>query len=650
MLTFAYPWFLWGLLALAGPLLLHLLNRRQPQRLLFPSIRFLRRSQLPREGRRRLRDLLLLFLRLLLLALAVLLLARPRWQSAAVTTSEAGARRAVFVLDCSASMGGWDNLAEGKKLVADALADLTGWQVAFISYAQGVLHEEPLLPAPGAASSVLAGWQATALPGNPEDALRSALGMLADASSSRLYIVSDFQRGDWSSLYDLVASDVALRMLEVGSDAAENAGVTQVRGVELPNGRRRFLVTVRNYSQVTLQRTLTLRVGQERQSKELSLPPLRSQRVPMVFDGLAEGSQGVAELDGDGYALDDRYLFWVGRTPPAKALIVLPSAEGQDSQLEEFFVRQAMLAEQDDGLARFEVETVNSDLLFGVDFNAVQVIFLLGSVEALAPADLENLHSFLERGGVAMATPGASPAVAMRALRQASLYNGQLQGMLSGEGLGFGQVDPDSVLGELFADSADSDLFTFTVYRHHRLLADPSAQTMVSSLAGQPLLQEKILGSGRLYVFALGLSPSWSDLALSNSFLPLLRELCLAAVPADYGVLRLSCGDALPQMSTLFGEALVPGRPIDRSAPGLHRLGDWPVEINAPPRESMTERRNVADLRAALQQDESKHGNSGRWASEGQAENPPLELWRACAAMLALLMLSELLLRNAVKA
>ena len=74
MLTFAYPWFLWGLLALAGPLVLHLLNRRRPRQLVFPSIRFLRRSQLPREGRRRLRDLLLLLLRLLLIRLSVLVL------------------------------------------------------------------------------------------------------------------------------------------------------------------------------------------------------------------------------------------------------------------------------------------------------------------------------------------------------------------------------------------------------------------------------------------------------------------------------------------------------------------------------------------------------------------------------------------------
>ncbi len=651
MLTFAYPWFLWGLLALAGPLVLHLLNRRRPRQLVFPSIRFLRRSQLPREGRRRLRDLLLLLLRLLLLAAAVLLLARPRWQAEAEPVPDNAARHAVFVLDSSASMGGWDKLPRGRELVTEALADLSGWQVSYVSYAQGVLREDPLATAPGAHDAAMAAWSVTALPGNPDPALRRALALLAGAATGRLYIVSDFQQGDWSRVYDLVPSEVGLHMLDVGRDGVENAGVTMVRGVELPNGSSRFLVTVRNFSNVTLKRTLTVRVGQERQTKELDLPPLRSQRVPVVFSVAPDGSQAVAELDTDGYELDDRYLFWVGRTPPAKALVVLPPDDSADSRLDDFFVRQAMLAEQDDGLARFEVETVTTDLLFGVDFKAVQVIFLLGSVEMLTADDVDNLRAFLMRGGVAMATPGRSPAVAMRALRQTSLYSGQLQGMVAGEGLGIGKVESDSVLGELFAAGDESDLYTFVIFRHHRLVPDPSAQTVISSLAEQPLLQEKVIGAGRLYVFAMGFSPSWSDIALSNSFLPLLRELCLSAVPADYGVLRLSCGDALPQLTTLLGEAIASSRPIDSSVPGLHRLGDWPLEINAPVRESMTERRYAADVRAALQRDGTAAAGVGRATpgSGGMPARQPLALWRWLAVVMAAVMLVELLLRTALK-
>jgi len=79
MLSFTYPFFLWGLLALGAPLLLHLLNRKASRRLVFPSIRFLQISQLPREGRKRLRDWILLLCRMILFACLVVTLARPHW-------------------------------------------------------------------------------------------------------------------------------------------------------------------------------------------------------------------------------------------------------------------------------------------------------------------------------------------------------------------------------------------------------------------------------------------------------------------------------------------------------------------------------------------------------------------------------------------
>ena len=72
MIAFAHPWFLLGLAGLAVPVVLHLMNREIAVPLRFPSIRFIRVARLPQAGRRRLRDLLLLALRLLLLAAAIL--------------------------------------------------------------------------------------------------------------------------------------------------------------------------------------------------------------------------------------------------------------------------------------------------------------------------------------------------------------------------------------------------------------------------------------------------------------------------------------------------------------------------------------------------------------------------------------------------
>jgi hypothetical protein len=67
----------WGMLALAAPIVIHLLARRQSRTLAFPSLRFLQATRLAAIRRRALSDVLLLFVRLLVIATAVAAMAAP---------------------------------------------------------------------------------------------------------------------------------------------------------------------------------------------------------------------------------------------------------------------------------------------------------------------------------------------------------------------------------------------------------------------------------------------------------------------------------------------------------------------------------------------------------------------------------------------
>src|SRR6266851_3379572 len=104
-LAFAHPAYLWGLLAVALPILVHLFNQRRPRPLAFGAIEFVLRSQRQRARRLRLRQIILLALRCLLIAAVALALARPslkpRGAQAAHTT---GPQATALVLDASLSM------------------------------------------------------------------------------------------------------------------------------------------------------------------------------------------------------------------------------------------------------------------------------------------------------------------------------------------------------------------------------------------------------------------------------------------------------------------------------------------------------------------------------------------------------------------
>jgi len=82
-MSFLYPAFLLGGLAIAVPIVLHFLRRDVAPTVPFSAVRLLRRSPIARSKRRRLRDILLLAARVAALLLLAAAFARPYLASAA---------------------------------------------------------------------------------------------------------------------------------------------------------------------------------------------------------------------------------------------------------------------------------------------------------------------------------------------------------------------------------------------------------------------------------------------------------------------------------------------------------------------------------------------------------------------------------------
>ena len=77
MIEFAQPAALWTALSIGLPILAHMAYRRVTEKFYFPSLRFIRPSQIPRAGKRTPSDILLLILRMLLFLVLAALLADP---------------------------------------------------------------------------------------------------------------------------------------------------------------------------------------------------------------------------------------------------------------------------------------------------------------------------------------------------------------------------------------------------------------------------------------------------------------------------------------------------------------------------------------------------------------------------------------------
>ena len=83
----------------AVPVLLHMLKKGQPKRVIFPAIRFLLERQQKSRRRSQLQNLLLLLLRMAIIVLACLALARPLLPNPGIDLGQGAQVRAVVILD-----------------------------------------------------------------------------------------------------------------------------------------------------------------------------------------------------------------------------------------------------------------------------------------------------------------------------------------------------------------------------------------------------------------------------------------------------------------------------------------------------------------------------------------------------------------------
>jgi hypothetical protein len=129
-MIFQNPWAWLGLLAIAAPVVAHLLARRPARRQLFPDLRFLPAAAHKPIRRDRLTDLWLLLLRGGVIAAAVVALTQPLWLSAARARDLGGQIARAIIVDTSASMqraaaGGGRAIEAARRQAGDVAAGST---------------------------------------------------------------------------------------------------------------------------------------------------------------------------------------------------------------------------------------------------------------------------------------------------------------------------------------------------------------------------------------------------------------------------------------------------------------------------------------------------------------------------------------------
>lgn len=569
-MSFLYPAFLLGALAVALPIVLHLMRRDVAPEVPFSAVRLLRRSPIDRTRRRRLRDVLLLMARVAALALLAAAFARPYWADAA-----AAPRLRIVAVDRSFSMGAPGRFARAQALAAEAAGEAgPGERVAVIAFddrADVIAPPGSAADARAALSPLTPGFGATRF-----GALVARAIEVADGQPATLVVVSDLQRNGWEDAQPIVLP-AALRIETRDTEAAtRNAAVVQVR-VETD----RVVATIANGSGSQFTGTARVAVdGREAGSAPVSVPANDSVEVAIPYRSAGRGTLAFSIDDAEGFQADNtRY---VALEPRSRSRVMVVASPGvPESGL---YVSRALEAAEGGTFDARVVSTADVSAMTP-DEAARHAAAIVLSTRGLDRRGREVLGGFFREGGgvFVAAGPDVEASLLWPALGWPDFAIAE-----ASQPVALSASDVRHPVFQPFGPFA-ANLGQAQFQRIWKLRA-PGWEVAARFSDGSPALVEYPRGkerAGRALVFASDLDRRWNEFPLHPAFVPFTVES-----------VRHIAGGRDDRRDYLVADAPAGAGP----APGVYRGRDGrAIAINVDPRESAIARLTSAEFGAMVE-------------------------------------------------
>ncbi len=672
-MQFLYPIFLWGLLALGIPVIIHLLQLRKPQRVLFTNTGFIKAVELTTVRRRRLQELLVLLFRMLAVAFLVLVFCQPFIPT--TRNARATGHSVVVLVDNSSSMQA-PAIRQGT-LLQEAVAE-----AQLLSKTYGNAGRFQLLPKHGgklnnaAYKAALAEVQVAA--GKAAwDNTSISRGALENGGES-LYIFSDFQKSKTSGAFfkKLPTTTEVVLVPQIG----RSAGNVYVDSVWLDDAFVRARVNIGLH--------IRLRNGGAEQVADCPVKVLLGQRQVAAFrTNVAAGQSATTvvqvQLPDTSLALgrvvtedtpvtfDNTYYFTLQPVATIRVVEVGPVPLAQKAYANEPLFAYSYAKPQ------------------ALDYSKLQQanLVLVSELLQIDGGLRQALAQVTKRGGSVVVVP-AGKAVNRESYHQLFQTLG-----LGGEQWSSAGATP-AALQEVALPNRNTPFFKDVFGAQPRQVAMPQAAPVLSwgrngtdilrLRDGDSYLTEFASGGGKVFVFAAPFDQTYSDLAAHALFVPVLYRLAMLSynssqqpayrltVPSVTLTLPRGTSRAggeknetavrLVRDSTVFvptqrmqGAETQLGIPMEMNLPGFYEVQQQgkPVTtlaFNADRHESELAAYSVAELREMIGPNHPNvrvlEGGQSEAVARYRAEQTGQPLWRYCLLLaLACLLAEGILLR-----
>lgn len=508
------PLFMAGLLAVAIPIIVHLVHRERKEPLAFPSLMFLRRVPFRSEKRQRIRYWLLFLLRTAALVLIATAFARP-WirRDSPGGAAVRGGKDIVVLVDRSYSMGAREVQARARDAGGDAVASAGETdRVAVIAFGEQAELLTRLDDPRGNAAAAVQGIEPTSDVTRYAPAFRLAGTVLGNSRGpAEIIVITDRQRSGWRNIEQVaVPQNTTVRVIDVSMSEARNVAVGNVNlSRSTVAGRERVVPTARilNRGDSDVSVTVQLRIGDRVQQVRNANVKARSS-TDVTFDAMFAGSLvGDVRIDArDGMPADDVAYFTTASGGVPAVRIVSGNADAS------FYFENALTAGD---AGSFEVHRSTARLT-AADLQATNVLVML---EAPLTANSEVEEFVRQGGGLVVIGTAVSRGSDLLPLNSASLVQNE------DAPASLVSIDAAHPVFEPFRASDAQAFASARFNRHLRGEAAEGANIIARFDDGAPALLERRFGRGRVVHWTSGLTRAAGDFVLQPAFVPFVQQL-----------------------------------------------------------------------------------------------------------------------------
>jgi von Willebrand factor type A domain/Aerotolerance regulator N-terminal len=578
-MMFSAAGFLYLLPLASLPIIFHLIYKQKKRAMVFSTLMFLHRASPKLNSRRRLRELLLLAMRVLLIAFVLLALSRPVLR---ITTARVGHGAAVVIVDNSGSMGAvaqgggtkLEMAAEGARNLLKALP--RGSETALL-----LLVDEPSIEVARRLTTdrdkllaTLGKLRPTQATGDAGEALARAFAMLAEgaAQGGVVHVFTDLQEAEWKktampSPQDGAAVSVVFHRI--------NSKPWQVNvalsGIELPKERSlprqpcAVGVALRNISQEAASvRLHTVDSLGHRTMQNVSLAPFAGKTVKVSTEPDSPGIHWMnLSIEGDDFAADNQA--GVAIACEETATVLFAGVRG------EYGVLPVALSPYGDGrytgmvLDFHAVETLLDALQ---KRTPIMLVVTWGGIENLiTKGEDAALREYVESGGNLLIVPSLLPRLLPNKLPDwLGVSMGKREARARGVALSLLNRRSD-FWTRIRQEAGGYDIPETRAFLYHTLKLTKNYTPLLSADKGRIVLAQGSIGKGNIYLSGTAFDLNWNTLPLGGLLVVMTQRMAICgSADQSRGVTSLEAGErpgAIASVSGAVELVSLVGEPID---------------------------------------------------------------------------------------